>query len=154
MCVCRCVCVGACVGLCGKLAKLVVTPIHAYIQYSIHTRPVARGGGVGGGGRTTPPVAHPKDFVPPFSNFVPPFSNFVPPFSNFVPPWNMWMTSRGQCPRGGGCAWCSTHPSSDPPPPGWLATGLHTFVYIHTVPTHTCTWHVHYIRTLHTHTCT
>ena len=36
------------------------------------------------------------------------------------------MTSRGQCPRGGGgCAWCSTHPSSDPPPPpGWLATGL------------------------------
>ena len=26
-----------------------------------------------------PPVAHPKDFVPPFSNFVPPFSNFVPP---------------------------------------------------------------------------
>ena len=126
-------------------------------------RPVARGGR---GGRTTPPVAHPKDFVPPFSNFVPPFSNFVPPFSNFVPPfsnfvppfsnfvppfsnlfhpWNMWMTShgqcprggacecprvgaffklmtsRGQCPRGGGCAWCSTHPSSDPPPPTWLA---------------------------------
>ena len=61
-------------------------------------------------------------------------------------PWNMWMTSHGQCPRGGGgacecprvgaffklmtsrgqcprggggCAWCSTHPSSDPP--GWLA---------------------------------
>ena len=26
--------------------------------------------------------------------------------------------------KGGGCAWCSTHPSSDPPPPGWLATGL------------------------------
>ena len=81
-------------------------------------------GGGGRGGRTTPPVAHPKDFVPPFSNFVPPFSNFVPPFSNFVPPfsnfvppfskslfhplailfhpWNMWMTSHGQCPRGGG----------------------------------------------------
>ena len=33
------------------------------------------------------------------------------------------MTSRGQCPRGGGCTWCSTHPSSDPPPPPhtWLA---------------------------------
>ena len=44
-----------------------------------------RGGGVGGVVRP-PPVAHPKDFVPPFSNFVPPFSNFVPPFSNFVPP--------------------------------------------------------------------
>ena len=29
------------------------------------------------------------------------------------------MTSCGQCPRGG-CAWCSTHPSSDPPPT-WLA---------------------------------
>ena len=28
--------------------------------------------------------------------------------------------------KGGGCAWCSTHPSSDPPPPGWLATGLVT----------------------------
>ena len=27
--------------------------------------------------------------------------------------------------KGGGCAWCSTHPSSDPPhTPGWLATGL------------------------------
>ena len=28
----------------------------------------------------------------------------------------------------GGCAWCSTHPSSDPPPPpGWLATGLYSY---------------------------
>ena len=53
------------------------------------TRPVARGGG--SGGRTTPPVAHPKDFVPPFSNFVPPFSNFVPPFSNFVPPFSNFV---------------------------------------------------------------
>ena len=132
------------------------------------------GGGVGGVVRP-PPVAHPKDFVPPFSNFVPPFSNFVPPFSNFVPPFSNFvppfsnfvppfsnfvppfsnfvppleyvddvtramskggggacecprvgaffklMTSRGQCPRGGGCAWCSTHPSSDPPHlAGWL----------------------------------
>ena len=78
------------------------------------------GGGVGGVVRP-PPVAHPKNFVPPFSNFVPPFSNFVPPFSNFVPPFSnfvppfsnfvppfsnfvppfMWMTSHGQCPRGG-----------------------------------------------------
>ena len=49
-------------------------------------RPVARGGVGGGGSYDPPPVAHPKDFVPPFSNFVPPFSNFVPPFSNFVPP--------------------------------------------------------------------
>ena len=150
-------------------------------------RPVARGGGRGVG-RPPPPVAHPQDFVPPFSNFVPPFSNFVPPFSNFVPPlailfhpWNVddvtramskggcacecprggcfsifrraddvmrtmskggggacecprvgaffkLMTSRGQCPRAG-CAWCSTHPSSDPPPPGWLAAGLYVCMY-------------------------
>ena len=41
-------------------------------------RPVARGGS-GGSYDPPPPVAHPKDFVPPFSNFVPPFSNFVPP---------------------------------------------------------------------------
>ena len=148
-------------------------------------RPVARGGG-SGGSDDPPPVAHPKDFVPPFSNFVPPFSNFVPPFSNFVPPleyvddvtramskgggvlvnvqeggvfqfFGGRMTSRGQCPRGGACecprvgaffklmtsrgqcprgvvcAWCSTHPSSDPPPPhlaGWLATGLYMYLCI------------------------
>ena len=54
-------------------------------------RPVARGGGVGGGRTTPPPVAHPKDFVPPFSNFVPPFSNFAPPFSNFVPPFSNFV---------------------------------------------------------------
>ena len=55
VCVCRCVCVGACVGLCGRLAKLVVTPMHTYIQYSIHIcRPVARGGRGGGVGRPPP----------------------------------------------------------------------------------------------------
>ena len=128
----------------------------------------SQGGGGGRGGRTTPPpVAHPKDFVPPFSNFVPPFSNFVPPFSNFVPPFSnfvppfsnfvppfsnfvppfsnfvppleyvddvtramskggcLWMSKSGgvfqiddvtrTMSKGGGCAWCSTHPSSDPP---------------------------------------
>ena len=53
-------------------------------------RPVARGGG-SGGSYDPPPVAHPKDFVPPFSNFVPPFSNFVPPFSNFVPPFSNFV---------------------------------------------------------------
>ena len=51
----------------------------------------------------------------------------------------LWMSKRGvffnfseggwrhadNVQGGGGCAWCSTHPSSDPPPPpGWLATGL------------------------------
>ena len=85
----------------------------------------SQGGGGSGGSYDPPPVAHPKDFVPPFSNFVPPFSNFVPPPSAilfhpsailfhpsailFHPlailfhPWNMWMTSRGQCQRGGAC---------------------------------------------------
>ena len=92
------------------------------------------GGSGGGGGRTTPPVAHPKDFVPPFSNFVPPFSNFVPPFSNFVPPFSNFVppfsnfvppleyvddVTRAMSKGGGVCAWCSTHPSSDPPT--WLA---------------------------------
>ena len=57
----------------------------------IEVRPVARGGGSGGSYDPPPPVAHPKDFVPPFSNFVPPFSNFVPPFSNFVPPFSNFV---------------------------------------------------------------
>ena len=101
----------------------------------ITCRPVARGGS--GGVVRPPPVAHPKDFVPPFSNFVPPFSNFVPPFSNFVPPFSNFVPPfsnfvppfsnfvppfsnfvppleyvddvnlHGQCPRGGGCLWMS-----------------------------------------------
>ena len=60
-----------------------------YAHYTV-CRPVARGGGWGGVVRPLP-VAHPKDFVPPFSNFVPPFSNFVPPFSNFVPPFSNFV---------------------------------------------------------------
>ena len=67
------------------------------------SRPVARGGR---GGRTTPPppVAHPKDFVPPFSNFVPPFSNFVSPLE-YVDDVTLAMSKGGggacECPRGG-----------------------------------------------------
>ena len=39
------------------------------------------------------------------------------------------MTSRGQCPRGGGVR-LVFHPSKfRPPPPGWLATGLLTMFY-------------------------
>ena len=69
------------------------------------------------------------------------------PLAILFHPWNMWMTSHGQCPRGG-CLWMSKsggvfqiddvtrtmskggvrlvfHPSKfRPPPPGWLATGL------------------------------
>ena len=100
--------------------------VYRFMKVQVY-RPVARGGR--GGSDDPPPVAHPKDFVPPFSNFVPPFSNFVPPLSNFVPPLEYvddvtramskggggacecprvgaffkLMTSRGQCPRGGAC---------------------------------------------------
>ena len=140
-------------------------------MFELLCRPVARGGGGVGGVIRPPPVAHPKDFVPPFSNFVPPFSNFVPPFSNFVPPFSNFvppfsnfvppleyvddvtramskggggacecprvgaffklMTSRGQCPRGGGGR-LVFHPSKfrRPPPPGWLATGLLWYVHV------------------------
>ena len=69
------------------------------------------------------------------------------PLAILFHPWNMWMTSHGQCPRGGGACECPRvgaffklmtscgqcprgvrlvfHPSKfRPPPPGWLATGL------------------------------
>ena len=87
-----------------------------------------------------------SNFVPPFSNFVPPFSNFVPPFSNFVPPLEYvddvtramskgggacecprvgaffkLMTSRGQCPRGGGAPGVPPIQVQTPPHlAGWL----------------------------------
>ena len=121
-------------------------------------RPVARGGS---GGRTTPPqlpipkiLFHPLAILFHLSTilFHPSAILFHPSAILFHPlailfhPWNMWMTSHGQCPRGGacecprvgaffklmtsrgqcprgggGCAWCSTHPSSDPPHlAGWL----------------------------------
>ena len=66
---------------------------------------------MGGGGRTTPPppVAHPQDFVPPFSNFVPPFNKPMQsvrdrdrPITHPPLGLGMWMTSHGQCPGGGG----------------------------------------------------
>ena len=142
------------------------TPLHNRLQAR------SQGGGGSGGSYDPPPVAHPKDFVPPFSNFVPPFSNFVPPFSNFVPPFSNFvppfsnfvppfsnfvppfsnfvppleyvddvtramskgggacecprvgaffklMTSRGQCPRGGGAP--GVPPIQVQTPPTWLA---------------------------------
>ena len=83
----------------------------AYTTLSSQAR--SQGGGVGGVVRP-PPVAHHKDFVPPFSNFVPPFSNFVPPFSNFVPPFSNFVpaleyvddVTRAMS-KGGGCLWMS-----------------------------------------------
>ena len=117
-------------------------------------RPVARGGS---GGSYDPPqlpipkiLFHPLAILTPLSAILFHLSAILfHPLAILFHPWNMWMTSHGQCPRGGGacecprvgaffklmtsrgqcprggCAWCSTHPSSDPPPPpGWLATGL------------------------------
>ena len=52
-------------------------------------RPVARGGG----GRTTPPP--PQLPIPKI---------LFHPLAILFHPWNMWMTSHGQCPRGGGGA--------------------------------------------------
>ena len=72
-------------------------PVYRGLRLPVNvTQARSQGVGVGvggGGGRTPPPVAHPQEFVPPFSNFVPPFTNFVPPFSNFVPPFSKPMQS-------------------------------------------------------------
>ena len=54
------------------------------------THDQARSQGGGGSDAPPPPVAHPKDFVPPLALAI------------LFHPWNMWMTSHGQCPRGGG----------------------------------------------------
>ena len=128
-------------------------------------RPVARR--VGGVGRPPPPscpsqrfcsiaiLFHPLAilFHPlailfhPLAILFHPLAILFHPLAILFHPWNMWMTSHGQCPRGGACecprgvcfpifrraddvtrtmskggwcAWCSTHPSSDPPPT-WLA---------------------------------
>ena len=110
-----------------------------------YTQARSQGGGGRGVGRPPPPVAHPKDFVPPFSNFVPPFSNFVPPFSNFVPPLEYVDDVTRTMSKGGGVPvnvqewgrfsnwWRHAdnvqggrvrlvfHPSKFRPPPTWLA---------------------------------
>ena len=148
---------------------------------AINRRPVARGGG-GRGGRTTPPpqlpipkiLFHPLAILfhlsailfHPLAILFHPSAILFHPLAILFHPWNMWMTSHGQCPRGGGvlvnvqewgaffklmtsrgecprggclwmskgggCAWCSTHPSSDPPPhlAGWLrAWTVNTYIY-------------------------
>ena len=119
----------------------------------------SQGGGGGSGGSYDPPqLPIPKILFHPLAILFHPLAIlfhlsailFHPLAILFHPsailfhPWNMWMTShgqcprggacecprvgaffklmtsRGQCPRGGGCAWCPTHRSSDPPPT-WLA---------------------------------
>ena len=46
------------------------------------------------------------------------------PLAILFHPWNMWMTSHGQCPRGGGGAPGVPPIQVQTRPPGWLATGL------------------------------
>ena len=119
---------------------------HDVIPIRILPRPVAGGGGVG---RPPPPqLPIPKILFHPLAILFHPLANLckgcVTGTGRSPPPLGlgMWMTSRGQCPRGGacecprvgaffklmtsrgqcprggggGCARCSTHPSSDPPP--------------------------------------
>ena len=75
-------------------------PNHAKFKLPCRTRP------------PPPPVAHPQDFVPPFSNFVPPFSKPMQSVHDRDGPitpalgLGMWMTSHRQCPRGGGACEC------------------------------------------------
>ena len=113
-----------------------------------HRRPVARGGS--GGSDDPPQLPIPKILFHPLAILFHPLAILFHrlailfhPLAILFHPWNMWMTSHGQCPRGGACecprggaffklmtsrgqcprgvrAWCSTHPSSDPPPT-WLA---------------------------------
>ena len=130
----------------------------------------ARSQGGGRGGRTTPPqlpipkiLFHPLAilFHPlailfhlsailfhPLAILFHPSAILFHPLAILFHPWNMWMTSHGQCPRGGGACECPRvgaffklmtsrgqcprgggAPGVPPiqvqtPPPGWLATGL------------------------------
>ena len=118
----------------------------------------SRGGGGGRGGRTTPQLPIPKILFHPLAILFHPLAIlfhlsailFHPlailfhPLAILFHPWNMWMTSHGQCPRGGGACECPRvgaffklmtsrgqcprgggrlvfHPSKFRPPPTWLA---------------------------------
>ena len=110
-----------------------------YGCWSTGTQARSQGGSGGGSDDPLPQLPIPKILFHPLAIL-------FHPLAILFHPWNMWMTSHGQCPRGGGvlvnvqegvfsklmtsrgqlskggCAWCSTHPSSDPPPPPiWLA---------------------------------
>ena len=68
-------------------------------------RPVARGGREG---RTTPPpqLPIPKILFHPLAILFHPLAILFHPSAILFHPWNMWMTSHGQCPRGGGACEC------------------------------------------------
>ena len=113
------------------------------------------GGGVGGSYDPPPQLPIPKILFHPLAILFHPLAILFHlsailfhPSAILFHPWNMWMTSRGQCPRGGGACECPRvgaffklmtsrgqcprgggAPGVPPiqvqtPPPGWLATGL------------------------------
>ena len=67
-------------------------------------------GGSGGGGRPPPPqlpipkiLFHPLAILfHPLAILFHPLAILFHPLAILFHPWNMWMTSHGQCPRGGG----------------------------------------------------
>ena len=125
---------------------MLLVPDNVTLTLELLSRPVARGG-VGGVVRPPPQLPIPKILFHPLAILFHPLAILFHPSAILFHPWtwNMWMTShgqcprggacecprvgaffklmtsRGQCPRGGGCAWWF-HPSKfRPPPPTWLA---------------------------------
>ena len=101
------------------------------------------GGGVGGGGGSVGSDDPPPQLPIPKILFHP-LAILFHPLAILFHPWNMWMSSHGQCPRGGACecprvgaffklmtsrGQCPRggglrlvfHPSKFRPPPTWLA---------------------------------
>ena len=134
------------------------TCMHTYI----HTRPVARGGV---GGVVRPPqlpipkiLFHPLAILfHPLAILFHPLAILFHPLAILFHPWNMWMTSHGQCPRGGACecprvgAFFKLMTSrgqcprgggapgvppiqvqTPPPPPTWLAGYGPAYIHVHT----------------------
>ena len=111
-------------------------------------------GGVGGGGSyDPPPVAHPKDFVPPFSNFVPPFRFhlsailfhplailFHPlailfhPLAILFHPLAILFQGGGQGKPG--LEWVSGHRGGCKPGLGYIHTHILTYIHTYTLYTH------------------
>ena len=140
--------------------------MYTYIHTYIHTyRPVARGGS-GGSYDPPPQLPIPNILFHPLAILFHPLAILFHlsailfhPLAILFHPWNMWMTSHGQCPRGGGACECprvgaffklmtsrgqcprgggapGVPPIQVQTPPTWLAGygPVHTYMYIHTAP--------------------
>ena len=82
------------------------TPIQIHLPVQARSQGGGGGGGSGGGGRTTPQLPIPKILFHPLAILFHPLAILVHPLAILFHPWNMWMTSHGQCPRGGGACEC------------------------------------------------